>query len=67
MASMAGPLGALLVGLTASTTEFEDDVDGGPPRGRCQWVRHRPQLSLKTTSMAVPMGGALSGSGSICH
>jgi hypothetical protein len=31
--SMAGSVGVLLVGQTASTTEVEVDVDGGPPRG----------------------------------
>jgi hypothetical protein len=30
---MAGPWGALLAGLAVSTTEFEDDVDGGPLGG----------------------------------
>jgi hypothetical protein len=27
---MVGPLGALPVGPTASTTEVEEDIDGGP-------------------------------------
>jgi hypothetical protein len=52
--SMAGPLGALPMGSTTSTTEVEDDVDGMPLRGRCRWVRHRPPPSLKKTSMAGP-------------
>jgi hypothetical protein len=30
---MAGPLGALLMGPTASTTEIEEYVDGGGPGG----------------------------------
>jgi hypothetical protein len=33
MTLMAGHLGALLAGSTASTTEFEDNVDGGHPGG----------------------------------
>jgi hypothetical protein len=33
MTSMVGPLGALPVGPTTSTTEVEDDVDSGPPWG----------------------------------
>jgi hypothetical protein len=33
MTSMVGPVGALSVGPTASATEFEDDVDGGPLGG----------------------------------
>jgi hypothetical protein len=31
--SMAGPLGALPMGPAVATTEVEEDVDGGPPRG----------------------------------
>jgi hypothetical protein len=38
MMSMAGPLGVLPAGLVASTTEFEDDVDGRPHGGHCWWV-----------------------------
>jgi hypothetical protein len=30
---MVGPLGALPAGPVAATTEDEEDVDGGPPRG----------------------------------
>jgi hypothetical protein len=30
---MAPPLGAILVGLTAFTTEVEEDIDGGLPGG----------------------------------
>jgi hypothetical protein len=33
MTWMAGPLGALPVGPAMSTSEVEDDVDGGPPGG----------------------------------
>jgi hypothetical protein len=36
--SMAGPWGALSTGPVASTTEVEDDVDGGPLGRRCRWV-----------------------------
>jgi hypothetical protein len=48
---MAGPLGALLVGPAASTIEFEDDIDGGPPGGTACGsgsVHHRV---LKTTGL----------------
>jgi hypothetical protein len=48
---MAAPLRALLVGPTASTTEFEDDVDGGHPGGCCRRVRQRPPPSLMTTGL----------------
>jgi hypothetical protein len=30
---MVGLVGVLPMGPTASTTEVEEDVDGGPPRG----------------------------------
>jgi hypothetical protein len=33
MTSMEGPLGVLRVGPTASTTEVEEDIDGGPLGG----------------------------------
>jgi hypothetical protein len=56
MMSMEGPLGALSTGLTVSTTEVEDIVNGGPPGRRCRWVWQRPPPSLKTSSMAVPLG-----------
>jgi hypothetical protein len=56
MMSMAGPLGVLLAAPAASTTEFEDDVNGAPPMGRCRWVRQRPPLRFKTMSMAGPWG-----------
>jgi hypothetical protein len=39
MTLMVGPLGALPVVLVASTTEVEDDVDGGPPGGCYQRVQ----------------------------
>jgi hypothetical protein len=54
--SMEGPLGALSTGLTVSTTEVEDIVNGGPPGRRCRWVWQRPPPSLKTSLMAVPLG-----------
>jgi hypothetical protein len=53
---MAGHPGALPVGPTASNTEFEDDIDGGPPGGHCRWVWQRPPPRLKTSSMASPLG-----------
>jgi hypothetical protein len=53
---MAVPLGALPVGPTVAITEFEEGVDGGPPRG-CYWqVRQWPPPRLKKTLMAGPMG-----------
>jgi hypothetical protein len=55
--SMTGPLGALPAVPAASTVEFEDDVNGEPPGGHCQWVRLRPPLSLKILSMVGPLGG----------
>jgi hypothetical protein len=51
---MVGPLGVLPTGSAASTTEFEDDVDGGPPGRLCWWVWQRPPPSLKMTVMAAP-------------
>jgi hypothetical protein len=65
--SMAAPWVALLAGLAASRTEFEDDVDISPIGGRCWWVRHRqhPPPSLKMTSMAGPPGGVVVDSGSV--
>jgi hypothetical protein len=44
------------MGPAASTTEFEDVIDGQPPGGRCRRVRRHPSLSVKTTSMAGPLG-----------
>jgi hypothetical protein len=37
--SMAGPLWILPVGLIVATTRVEEDINGGAPGGRCQWVR----------------------------
>jgi hypothetical protein len=54
--SMAGPLGVLPAGLIVFAIEVEDGVDGGPPGGRCQWVRQRPPPRLKTMSMTGPWG-----------
>jgi hypothetical protein len=48
-----------------ATTEVED-VDGGPPGGCWRQVRQRPPPKLKT-SMAGPLGGASSMSGSGYH
>jgi hypothetical protein len=65
--SMAGPWGALPMGPAVSTTEVEVDIDGGPARRRCRWVRQWPPPSLKTTSIAGPHGGTVSGSDNGCH
>jgi hypothetical protein len=45
------------VGPTASTTEVEEDVNGGPPWGhyRGGGVRQHPPPRLKMTSMAGPI------------
>jgi hypothetical protein len=53
--SMSGPLGALPVGPTASTTEVEEDVDGRPHEGHCRLLRQRPPSMLKTL-MTAPLG-----------
>jgi hypothetical protein len=53
---MVGPCGALPVGPTASTTEFEDDVDGGPPGGRYQQIRQRPPQSFEDDVDGGPLG-----------
>jgi hypothetical protein len=62
---MAGPLGVLPVGPIASTTEFEDDADGGPPGGHYRRVQQCPPSSLKMMSMTGPLGGATNGSDSV--
>jgi hypothetical protein len=49
------PLEVLPVGPTTATTEVEEDVDGELPGGCCRWVRQRPPLRLKRTSMVVPL------------
>jgi hypothetical protein len=49
---MAGPLGVLLVSPVAATTEVEEDIDGGPPRGCYQYLRQQPPPKLTKTSMA---------------
>jgi hypothetical protein len=66
--AMAAPLGALSAGSAASTTEFKDVVDGGPPRGRCQRVRQRPPPSFDDVD-GGPLrgGGAAAGSDSVHH
>jgi hypothetical protein len=64
---MVWTLGALPAGPTASTTEVEDDINGGPPGGRCHWVWQHPPPSLKMMSMVAPLGGTTGGSGSVHH
>jgi hypothetical protein len=56
-----------LVGLAASTTEVEDDVDGGPPGWGYRWVWQRPPSRFKKTSMASPLGGAADRTNSVHH
>jgi hypothetical protein len=53
---MAAPLGVLPTDLTAATTEVKGDIDGGPPRVCCRWVRQRTSLMLKEMSKAAPCG-----------
>jgi hypothetical protein len=57
-----GPLGALPVGMAASTTEVEEDVDGRPPGGCYQWARQHPAPMFKMMSMAGPLGALPVGS-----
>jgi hypothetical protein len=61
------PPGVLPVGPVVSTTEVEDDVDGGPPGRHCRQVRQRPPWRLKKTSMAGPLGGATGGFDNVHH
>jgi hypothetical protein len=58
MTSMAGSLGALPAGPAASTTEVEEDVNGGPPRRCYRWVRQRPPPMLKMSMAPLPAGPA---------
>jgi hypothetical protein len=44
------------VGPAATTTDVEDDVDGGPPGARCRWVQQCPPLRLKKMPMVGPLG-----------
>jgi hypothetical protein len=67
MTSMVGPLGALPVGPPASTTEFEDDVDGGTPGRCCRCIQQRPPSSFEDDVDGEPHGGAVGGSDSIHH
>jgi hypothetical protein len=53
---MVGPLGVLVTGPAAATTDVED-IDGGSPRGCCRNFRQRSPPMFKT-SMADPLGGA---------
>jgi hypothetical protein len=53
--------GVLPMGLIVSTTEVEEDVNGGPLGGHCWWVWLRPPPMLKMLSMAGPLGALLVG------
>jgi hypothetical protein len=55
------------VGLAVATTDVEEDIDGGPPRGRYRRVQQWPPLRLKMMSMVAPLGDATSGSSSSHH
>jgi hypothetical protein len=44
-----------------ATTEVKEDVDGGPPGGRCRQVQQRPPPRLKKTSIAGPLGALSAG------
>jgi hypothetical protein len=50
------------VGPVAATTIAKEDIDGGPSRGCCWWVRQRPPLKLKKMSMVAPLGVLLASS-----
>jgi hypothetical protein len=68
MTSMVGPLGgAVPVRPIASTTEFEDNVDGKPPRGRCRQVWQRPPPRFEDYIDGGPPGGVAGGSDSVHH
>jgi hypothetical protein len=47
------------VGPGVSTTDVEDDIDGGPPGGCYRQVWQHPPPRLKKTLMVGPLGGAL--------
>jgi hypothetical protein len=52
--SMVGPLGVLVAGPAAATTDVEE-VDSGPPGGCCRDFRQWPPPELKT-SMTNTLG-----------
>jgi hypothetical protein len=45
---MTGPLGVLLVFSVAATTEDGKNIDDGPHRWCCRYVRQRPPPKLET-------------------
>jgi hypothetical protein len=55
------------VGLAASTTKVEDNVDDGSPRGRCRQIQQHPPSKLEMTSMVGFLGGAAGGSDNVQH
>jgi hypothetical protein len=59
---MVGPLGALPVGPIVTTTEVEEDIDGGPPRAHCRRVWQQSPPRLKKMMMVGPLGSATGGS-----
>jgi hypothetical protein len=64
---MAGPLGALSVGPTTSTTEVELDDDGGAPGGALPMGPAAATTKDEKDVDGRPSGGATGGSGSIHH
>jgi hypothetical protein len=55
------------VGLAASTTNVEDDIDGGSPRGALSVGPAASTTDVEDDVDGGPLGGATSGSDSIHH
>jgi hypothetical protein len=64
--SMVGPLGALLVGLAASTTEVGYDVDGGP-LGALPVGPIASTTKVEDDINVGPLGGTAGASDSVHH
>jgi hypothetical protein len=55
------------VGSVASTTEVGDDVDGGPPGGRCRWGPVVSTTEFKDNVDGGPPRGVVDGSSDVHH
>jgi hypothetical protein len=55
------------VGPGVSTTDVEDDIDGGPPGGCYRQVWQHPPPRLKKTLMVGPLGGGTAGRSGNAH
>jgi hypothetical protein len=64
---MAAPLGVLSVFLAVDTTEVEEDINGGPPRGCCRYFWQRLPSKLKKMSMTGTLEGVVGISGNGYH